>query len=107
MTSKDQLLQKQDTLSRRDFLKLSIWTFFVEEVLRRMPSLFQKAEGVKSPERKLQPTIRVLDFFDLEKTKQKFITSAFPPEFSEARAWKEMNVEDSSSPDNILQAVPK
>lgn len=56
-------------------------------------------ETASSPEKELKPTVLVLDFFDLDKVKI--------PGFSEEEALKSMGVEDTSTKEGLIKAVPK
>ncbi len=66
-----------------------------------------KPETSGSPETELKPTTRVLDFFDIDKAKDKYLQENFPTGFSDEISWQEMGVSDPSTREGLLNAVPK
>jgi len=66
-----------------------------------------KPETVGSPEIELKPSVRVLDFFDIDQAKDKYFQNNFPSNFSEEDSWQEMGVSDPSTREGLLRAVPK
>jgi len=51
--------------------------------------------------------VKVLDFFDVDKAKGKYLQDNFPPDFSEEKSWREMGVDDPSTREGLLKATPK
>lgn len=49
----------------------------------------------------------VLDFFDLGKVKDQYLQNNFPPGFSEEESWRAMGVDDPSTREGLLKAVPQ
>ena len=49
----------------------------------------------------------MLDFFDLNKVKEKYLHDNFPSDFSEEKSWQEMGVIDPSTREGLFKAVPK
>lgn len=63
-----------------------------------------KSETLRSPEIKLNPSVKVLDFFETDNI---HVLGNFPPGFSEKKAWQEMGVSDPSTREGLCMAVPK
>ena len=49
----------------------------------------------------------VLDFFGIDKAKDEYLQKNFPPDFSEEKLLQEMGINDPSTKEGLLVAVPK
>ena len=94
-------------ISRRDFLKLGGAAAAGAAAGYVAWRLGIKPETSVSPETELKPTVRVLDFFDVDKSRSKYLQDNFPSNFSEENSWQEMGVSDPSTREGLLKAVPK
>src|SRR3990170_7608705 len=94
-------------ISRRDFLKLGVAAVAGAAAGYAARRLEIKPETVGSPEIELKPSVRVLDFFDIDQAKDKYFQDNFPSNFSEENSWQEMGVSDPSTREGLLKAVPK
>lgn len=93
-------------ISRRDFLKLGGAATAGAAAGYVAWRLGIKPETGSSPEIELKPSVKVLDFFDVDKAKSKYLQDNFPSDFSEEKAWQEMGVDDPSSSEGLLKATP-
>ena len=93
-------------ISRRDFLKLGA-AAAAGYAAWRLGLRSYGTEATPSPETELKPSVKVLDFFDIDKAKDKYVQDNFPPDFSEEKSWQEMGVSDPSTREGLLTAVPK
>jgi hypothetical protein len=94
-------------ISRRDFLKLSGAAVAGAAAGYAAWRLGIKPEAGGSPETELKPSVKVLDFFDIDQAKDKYLQNNFPSNFSEENSWQEMGVSDPSTREGLLKAVPK
>ena len=94
-------------ISRRDFLKLGGATAAGAAIGYVAWRLGIKLETSGLPETELKPSVRVLDFFDIDQAKDKYLQDNFPSNFSEENSWQEMGVSDPSTREGLLKAVPK
>lgn len=94
-------------ISRRDFLKLSGAAAAGAAAGYVAWRLGIKPETGGSPEIELKPSVKVLDFFNVDKAKGKYLQDNFSPDFSEEKSWQEMGVDDPSSREELLKAMPK
>lgn len=92
-------------VSRRDFLKLGGAIAASAAVGCALGLKPDKPEAETSPEILLKPSVKVLDYFDMDKNIDEFTSSNFPPDYSVEKAWQEMGVSDTSDRDGILKAV--
>ena len=79
-------------ISRRDFLKLGGATAAGAAIGYVAWRLGIKLETSGLPETELKPSVRVLDFFDIDQAKDKYLQDNFPSNFSEENSWQEMGV---------------
>lgn len=97
-------------ISRRDFLKLggaAVAGAVVRYTVWRLGLKSDSPEATHSPEIELKPSVKVLDFFDIDKAKDKYLQDNFPPDFSKEKSWQEMGVSDLSTREGLFKAVPK
>lgn len=94
-------------ISRRDFLKFSGAAVASAATGYVAWRLGIKPETGGSPEIELKPSVKVLDFFDIDKARDKYLQDNFPPDFSEQKSWQEMGVDDPSSREGLHKATPK
>lgn len=107
MEDKNAEIPTNPKISRRDFLKLSGAAVAGAAAGYAAWRLGIKTETGGSPETELTPSVRVLDFFDIDQAKDKYLQNNFPSNFSEENSWQEMGVSDSSTREGLLKAVPK
>lgn len=96
-------------ISRRDFLKLSgaaAAGAAAGYAAWRLGLKPDTTETTTSPE-ELKPSVKVLDFFDIDKSQGKYIQDNFPPDFSSEKSWQEMGISNPSTREGLLRAVPK
>jgi hypothetical protein len=97
-------------ISRRRFFKIAGTTVAVAAAGYAARRLGLKPDNLKtthSPEIELRPSVKVLDFFDIEKAKAKYLQDNFPNGFSEEKSCLEMGVSDPSTREGLLRAVPR
>lgn len=85
-------------MSKRTFLKLAGTALAGAALLG--------GDTRKEREIELKPSVKVLDFFDVDEAANKYLQDNFPPDFSEEESWKEMGVSDSLTREGLLEAVP-
>lgn len=94
-------------ISRRDFLKLGGSALAGAMAGYAAWRLGIKTETGTKPETELNPSVKILDFFDVDKAKAKYLRDNFPPDFSEEKSWQEMGVHDPLNREGLLKAIPK
>lgn len=97
-------------ISRRDLLKLALTLGGVGAAAytaRRLGMKLDVSGTEPSPEVELKPSVLVLDLFDLDKAKEKYLQDNLPPGFSEAESLQAMGVEDPATREGLLKAVPQ
>jgi hypothetical protein len=105
--SSEKSLESVKKISRRDFLKLGGSAAAGAAVGYVAWRLGIKPETGGSPETELKPSVRVLDFFDIDQARDKYLHNNFPSNFSEKNSWQEMGVSDPSTREGLFKAVPK
>lgn len=115
------LVQAEDGLSRRDFLKV-LGAGAGAVALSSVPQAVQGAvdtyaqetdsipntavSEIVTPEIKLEPTVRTVDFFDLHPVINEQIRTTFLEGFSEEEAFSRMGVKDPNTSAGLLEAIP-
>lgn len=110
MEEKNTEVPNTNKISRRDFLRLSGAAAAGAAAGYAAWRLGLKSGGLeatRSPEIELKPSVKVLDFFDIDKARDRYLQDNFPPDFSEEKSWQEMGVSDPSTRKGLIRAVPK
>lgn len=105
-----EVLNTNRKISRRDFLKLggvAAAGAAAGYVASRLGVKIPSPESERTPEIKLNSSTTVLDFFDLDAVKDRYLRDKFPPGFSEEESLQTMGVEDPSTREGLLKAVPQ
>lgn len=97
--------------SRRKFLKVAGAAAILATAAGCTPSPAKlkpfNTETAPHPEKELNPSIAVLDFFDMDQALINYLFEYFPPLFSEIPSLWEMGITDLSTAEGLLKGVPK